>query len=153
MWAPRAGRHDPLPGGTLSLLELCLVVGLRSSLYLHYNLISGLGSLINQISSTRDAFALDPDTRFCWELPAEFLAVPSQVEMVQAKLKTLDALPSLLNKVTNSLNKFAQAITSKKTRGDSVPLACQAALNLQGRRRQIKPQSPSFFKEELKMNI
>ncbi|GJT66904.1 hypothetical protein Tco_1018384 [Tanacetum coccineum] len=39
-----------------------------------------------------------------WELPAEFLYVPSQVEMVQAKLKTLDALPILLNKVTNALN-------------------------------------------------
>ncbi|GJX92350.1 hypothetical protein Tco_0345676 [Tanacetum coccineum] len=49
-------------------------------------------------------------------LEAEFLAVPSQVEMVQAKLKTLDALPSLLNKVTNALNQFAHAITSKKTR-------------------------------------
>ncbi|GKB84925.1 hypothetical protein Tco_0957197 [Tanacetum coccineum] len=47
-----------------SLLELCLAVGLRSSSYLHYNLISGLGSLDNQISSTRDASALDPDTRF-----------------------------------------------------------------------------------------
>ncbi|GJR85189.1 pleiotropic drug resistance protein 1-like protein [Tanacetum coccineum] len=61
-----------------------------------------------------------------WELPAEFLTVPSQVEMVQAKLKTLDALPSLLNKVTNALNQFAQAITSKKTGGDSVPSAGQA---------------------------
>ncbi|GJX47280.1 hypothetical protein Tco_0272470 [Tanacetum coccineum] len=39
-----------------------------------------------------------------WELPAEFLFVTSQVEMVQSKLKTLDTLPSLLNKVINSLN-------------------------------------------------
>ncbi|GJW83716.1 hypothetical protein Tco_0156861 [Tanacetum coccineum] len=54
-----------------------------------------------------------------WELPAEFLAMPSQVEMVQAKLKTLDALPSLLNKVTNALNQFLYAITSKKIKGDS----------------------------------
>ncbi|GJT25035.1 hypothetical protein Tco_0894972 [Tanacetum coccineum] len=61
-----------------------------------------------------------------WELPAEFLAVPLQVEMVQAKLKTLDTLPSLLNKVTNALNQFAQAITSKKTRGDSVLSVGQA---------------------------
>nr|GEY00157.1 hypothetical protein [Tanacetum cinerariifolium] len=30
---------------------------------------------------------------FQWELPAEFLTVPSQVKMVQAKLKTLYALP------------------------------------------------------------
>nr|GFA34669.1 hypothetical protein [Tanacetum cinerariifolium] len=28
-----------------------------------------------------------------WELPAKFLVVPSQVKMVQTKLKTLDALP------------------------------------------------------------
>ncbi|GJX73505.1 hypothetical protein Tco_0312100 [Tanacetum coccineum] len=61
-----------------------------------------------------------------WELPVEFLVVLLQVEMVQAKLKTLDAPLSLLNKVTNALNQFAQAITSKKTRGDSVPLAGQA---------------------------
>ncbi|GJS14741.1 hypothetical protein Tco_0409213 [Tanacetum coccineum] len=54
-----------------------------------------------------------------WELPVEFLVVPSQVEMVQANLKTLDALPSLLNNVTNALNQFAQAITSKKTGSDS----------------------------------
>ncbi|GJS50875.1 hypothetical protein Tco_0624237 [Tanacetum coccineum] len=47
-----------------SLLELCLAVGLRSSSYLHYNLISGLGSLNTQISFTRDASALDPDTGF-----------------------------------------------------------------------------------------
>ncbi|GKD21751.1 hypothetical protein Tco_1223454 [Tanacetum coccineum] len=48
------------------------------------------------------------------ELPAEFLSMPTQVETVQAKLKTLDALPSLLNKVTNALNHFAQAIALKK---------------------------------------
>nr|GEZ03754.1 hypothetical protein [Tanacetum cinerariifolium] len=55
-----------------------------------------------------------------WELPTEFLDVPSQVEIVQAKLKTLDALPSLINRVTNALNQFAQAITLKKNGGDSV---------------------------------
>ncbi|GKC98726.1 hypothetical protein Tco_1169001, partial [Tanacetum coccineum] len=42
-----------------------------------------------------------------WELPAEFLVVQSQDEMVHAKLKTLDALPSLLNKVINALTQFA----------------------------------------------
>ncbi|GJW92638.1 retrotransposon protein, putative, ty1-copia subclass [Tanacetum coccineum] len=47
-----------------SLLDFCLAVGLRSSSYLHYNLISGLGSLNNQISSTQDASSLDPDTGF-----------------------------------------------------------------------------------------
>ncbi|GKG32116.1 hypothetical protein Tco_0427066, partial [Tanacetum coccineum] len=62
-----------------------------------------------------------------WELPAEFLFVPTQVEVIQAKLKTLDALPSLLHKVTNALNQFAQAIASKKTKDDSVPLAGQVS--------------------------
>ncbi|GJY06369.1 hypothetical protein Tco_0373423, partial [Tanacetum coccineum] len=62
-----------------------------------------------------------------WELPAEFLSVPTQIEVIQAKLKTLDALPSLLHKVTNALNQFAQAIASKKTKDDSVPLVGQAS--------------------------
>ncbi|GJU27754.1 hypothetical protein Tco_1166375 [Tanacetum coccineum] len=61
-----------------------------------------------------------------WELPAEFLTIPTQVEKVQAKLKTLDALPSLLNKVTYVLNQFAQAIASKKTEDTRIPLAGQA---------------------------
>ncbi|GJT16174.1 hypothetical protein Tco_0874880 [Tanacetum coccineum] len=56
-----------------------------------------------------------------WELPAEFLSMPTQVEVIQAKLKTLDALPSLLHKVTNALNQFAQAFASEKTEDDSVP--------------------------------
>nr|GEZ35447.1 hypothetical protein [Tanacetum cinerariifolium] len=43
----------------------------------------------------------------------------------EAKPKTLNDLPSLPNKVINALNQFAQAITSKKTRGDSVPSAAQ----------------------------
>nr|GEW74228.1 hypothetical protein [Tanacetum cinerariifolium] len=65
-----------------------------------------------------------------WELPPEFLYVPSQVEMVQAKLKSLDALPSLLNKVTNALNQFAQPIASNKTRDTNVPSAGQAGTQL-----------------------
>nr|GEZ78228.1 hypothetical protein [Tanacetum cinerariifolium] len=65
-----------------------------------------------------------------WELVDEFLIVQSQVEMVHAKLKTLDALSGLLNKVTNALTQFAQAITSKKTSGDSVPLPGQASTQL-----------------------
>ncbi|GJV24738.1 hypothetical protein Tco_1289167 [Tanacetum coccineum] len=32
---------------------------------------------------------------------------PSQVSLVQEKLKTLDSLPSLLHKVTDTLNRFA----------------------------------------------
>ncbi|GKC68051.1 hypothetical protein Tco_1100649 [Tanacetum coccineum] len=88
-----------------------------------------------------------------WELLAKLLAVPSQVEVVQAKLKTLYALLSLLNKFTNALNQFAQAITLKKIRGDSVPSAGQSGTQpAEGEKTQIKPQFPSFFKEELKRN-
>ncbi|GKC67510.1 hypothetical protein Tco_1100108 [Tanacetum coccineum] len=47
-------------------------------------------------------------TELLWELPAEFLSVPTQVAFVQVKIKTLVALLSLLNKVTKALNKFAQ---------------------------------------------
>nr|GEY76471.1 hypothetical protein [Tanacetum cinerariifolium] len=61
-----------------------------------------------------------------WELLAEFLLVTTQVKVIQAKLKILDALPSLLHKVTNALNQFTQAIASKKTKDNSVPLAGQA---------------------------
>ncbi|GJR19676.1 RNA-directed DNA polymerase, eukaryota [Tanacetum coccineum] len=38
-----------------------------------------------------------------WELPTEFQALPVLVSSVQKKLKTLDSLPSLLNKVTETL--------------------------------------------------
>ncbi|GJY92147.1 hypothetical protein Tco_0507929 [Tanacetum coccineum] len=62
-----------------------------------------------------------------WELPAEFQALPSQVSSVQEKLKTLDSLPSLLNKVTDTLNMFATMM--ENTLGaarNNVPLAGQA---------------------------
>nr|GEU56330.1 uncharacterized mitochondrial protein AtMg00810-like [Tanacetum cinerariifolium] len=49
-----------------------------------------------------------------WELPTEFLYVPTHIQSIQVKLKTLDALPSLLNKVTKAMNKFAQVIDSAR---------------------------------------
>nr|GEY87467.1 hypothetical protein [Tanacetum cinerariifolium] len=39
-----------------------------------------------------------------WKLPAEFLVLPSQVSSVQEKLKTLDTLPSPLNKKLKKFN-------------------------------------------------
>ncbi|GJW31568.1 hypothetical protein Tco_0051600 [Tanacetum coccineum] len=62
------------------------------------------------------------------ELPRDLKEIPTKledftktviIETVQAKLNTLDALPSLLNKVTNALNQFAQAIASKITEDES----------------------------------
>ncbi|GKF06277.1 hypothetical protein Tco_0036945 [Tanacetum coccineum] len=63
-----------------------------------------------------------------WELPAKFVSLPIQVASFQAKLKTLDALPSLLLNVTKALNKFAQVLDStlSKARDQSVPSAGQA---------------------------
>ncbi|GJY41648.1 hypothetical protein Tco_0428918, partial [Tanacetum coccineum] len=104
-------------------------------------LVKSLKSEFSKILSTHDFSSSLPtklkdlpskfnDLTEEWELPAEFLVVPSQVNMIQAKLKTLDALPSLLNKVINALNQLAQAITSNKTGGDSVPSAGQAGTQL-----------------------
>ncbi|GJU35739.1 hypothetical protein Tco_1184093 [Tanacetum coccineum] len=45
-----------------------------------------------------------------WELLAEFQALPVLVSSVQKQLKTLDSLPSLLNKVTETLNRFATMV-------------------------------------------
>ncbi|GJY56481.1 hypothetical protein Tco_0455596 [Tanacetum coccineum] len=55
-----------------------------------------------------------------WELPAEFLALPSQILSVQAKLQTLDSLPSLLNKVADTLTRFASIM---KNASKGVPSA------------------------------
>ncbi|GKA26512.1 hypothetical protein Tco_0712621 [Tanacetum coccineum] len=62
-----------------------------------------------------------------WELLAEFQALPILVSSVQKKLKTLDSLPSLLNKVTETLNRFATVVenASRATTKD-VPSAGQA---------------------------
>ncbi|GKB02389.1 hypothetical protein Tco_0830478 [Tanacetum coccineum] len=66
-----------------------------------------------------------------WELPAEFQVLPSQVSLVQEKFKTLDSLPSLLNKVTDTLNRFATMV--KNTSGaarNNVPSVGQASTSL-----------------------
>ncbi|GJY44525.1 hypothetical protein Tco_0432738 [Tanacetum coccineum] len=69
-----------------------------------------------------------------WELPAEFLDLPTQISSVQEKLKTLDSLPSLLNKVTDTLNMFSTMVenASGATTKD-VPSVGQAfALPIEG---------------------
>ncbi|GJT43879.1 retrovirus-related pol polyprotein from transposon TNT 1-94 [Tanacetum coccineum] len=62
------------------------------------------------------------------ELPTEFLYVPNQISSGHKKLKTLDSLPSILNKVTETLNRFATMVenTSGATTND-VPSAGQAS--------------------------
>ncbi|GJX10791.1 hypothetical protein Tco_0200650 [Tanacetum coccineum] len=51
-----------------------------------------------------------------WKIPKEFLSLPAKVKSSQAKLKTLDALPSLLLNVTKALNKFAEVLESTSTK-------------------------------------
>nr|GEV10551.1 hypothetical protein [Tanacetum cinerariifolium] len=62
------------------------------------------------------------------ELPAEFLVVLGQVSSIQAKIKTLDALPSLLTKVTEALDRFAKAVKYAPHKADdqSLPSTGQA---------------------------
>ncbi|GKA23622.1 flavonol 3-sulfotransferase-like protein [Tanacetum coccineum] len=66
-----------------------------------------------------------------WELPTEFFDLPSQISSIQKKLQTLDSLPSLLNKVTETLNRFATMVenASRATTKD-VPSAGQVTASL-----------------------
>ncbi|GKB02953.1 hypothetical protein Tco_0831042 [Tanacetum coccineum] len=63
-----------------------------------------------------------------WELLQKFVSLPGHVASVQAKLKTLDALPGLLSHIIKALNKFAHVLdsTSSKARDQSVPSGSQA---------------------------
>ncbi|GJV46201.1 hypothetical protein Tco_1430737 [Tanacetum coccineum] len=62
---------------------------------------STISSLLSQVAELKNIH---------WELPAEFLNLPSQVSSVQEKLKTLDSLSSLFHKVTDTLNRFATMV-------------------------------------------
>nr|GEZ35840.1 hypothetical protein [Tanacetum cinerariifolium] len=55
----------------------------------------------------------------------EFLALPKQISLVQAKLQTLDTLISLLNKVPSTLTRFSSIMenASHKVKGKCVPSA------------------------------
>nr|GEW21085.1 reverse transcriptase domain-containing protein [Tanacetum cinerariifolium] len=81
-----------------------------------------------------------------WELLVEFLSLPVQVASIQAKLKTLDALPGLLLNVTKALNKFAQVLDSASSKaGDqSVPSKIKEEAKAKAARREGK-----IRKEEL----
>ncbi|GJT97147.1 retrovirus-related pol polyprotein from transposon TNT 1-94 [Tanacetum coccineum] len=77
------------------------------------------------------------------EIPNKLETFTSTVEMVQAKIKTLDALPSLLNKVTEALNKFTQAITStSKTTKDASLFQRKAAKDANLNKQQSIPTPP-----------
>ncbi|GJQ94142.1 hypothetical protein Tco_0005281, partial [Tanacetum coccineum] len=70
------------------------------------------------------------------ELPGDLKVILTkleyQVSSVQAKIKTLDALPSLLSMVTEALDRFAQAVeyASQKAGDQGVPSAGQAGTHI-----------------------
>nr|GEU49025.1 hypothetical protein [Tanacetum cinerariifolium] len=74
--------------------------------------ITGLSGNIKELKKHVRDLEIEPH-----ELPAEFLNMPSQVSLVQEKLKILDSLPSLLCKVTDTLNRFATMV--KNASGDT----------------------------------
>ncbi|GJS66651.1 hypothetical protein Tco_0681215 [Tanacetum coccineum] len=62
-----------------------------------------------------------------WKLPAKFFNLPSQVSLVQEKLQTLDSLPSLLHKMTDTLNRFSTMVdNASRATSMHVPSAGQA---------------------------
>ncbi|GKC95838.1 hypothetical protein Tco_1161280 [Tanacetum coccineum] len=74
----------------------------------------------------------------------------SKLSSVQAKLPQLDHLPSLLNKVTDTLNRFADTLKYASLRAGmtSVPSAAKANTSPAKGRRTTNPQSPSSSKEK-----
>ncbi|GJR02686.1 hypothetical protein Tco_0525670 [Tanacetum coccineum] len=88
-----------------------------------------------------------------WELPAEFISLPGQVSFIQAKIKTLDALPSLLSKVTKALDRFAHAIeqASHKAGGQGVPSVGQAGTHpSEGEKNTKQATITQLFKQKTK---
>ncbi|GJW65588.1 hypothetical protein Tco_0117472 [Tanacetum coccineum] len=62
-----------------------------------------------------------------WKLPVEFLNLLSHVSSLQEKLQTLDSLPSLLHKVTDTLNRFSTMMDNASgATSMNVPSAVQA---------------------------
>ncbi|GKB95014.1 hypothetical protein Tco_0981151, partial [Tanacetum coccineum] len=116
--SPRAQPSFPNMGQLNELLVKSLQTEFLKILYTR-DFSSSLSTELKELPAKFNELAEE------WELLTEFLSVPTQVEVIQAKLKTLDALPSLLHKVTNALNQFAQVIASNKTKDDSVPSAGQ----------------------------
>ncbi|GKB01640.1 hypothetical protein Tco_0829684, partial [Tanacetum coccineum] len=92
-----------------------------------------------------------------WQLPAEFFTILGQVSSIHAKIKTLDAFPSLLNKVTEALYRFAQSIeiASHKATDQNVPSVGQAGTHLTEGLKSIRqdtitpPKTSSQYKREL----
>nr|GFC32091.1 hypothetical protein [Tanacetum cinerariifolium] len=99
-------------------MEIELPVDLKKILTKLETFTSTISSLTSQVAELKN---------IQWELSTEFLDFLSKISLVQTKLKTLDSLPGLLNKVAETLKRFATVVenASGATTKD-VPLAGQA---------------------------
>nr|GEX69893.1 retrotransposon protein, putative, unclassified [Tanacetum cinerariifolium] len=83
------------------------------------------------------------------ELPAEFQALPSQESLV-LELKTLDSLPILLNKVTDTLNGFSTMVKNASgVARNIVPSAGQASSSPAERERNTTKDAKTNLQNEL----
>ncbi|GJV20578.1 putative reverse transcriptase domain-containing protein [Tanacetum coccineum] len=88
---------------------------------------STITSLITQVSELKT---------LQWELPTEFLIVPRQMSSIQDKIKTLDALPSLLTKGEKKTNQatitqlFKQRAKKAKMNKQTIPTTTTSITSL-----------------------
>ncbi|GKC49642.1 hypothetical protein Tco_1072387 [Tanacetum coccineum] len=93
--------------------------------------------ILNKLNGfTKALFAhttkIEKPEEFKLEFPNDLLALPDKLSHITsdvAKLKVLDAIPNIMNKVTASLDRFVDAISSasQKDEPSNVPSAGQAA--------------------------
>ncbi|GKE80455.1 hypothetical protein Tco_1550455 [Tanacetum coccineum] len=91
-------------------------------------ILTKLESFTSTISSL--SFQVAELKNIQWKPPIEFLNLPSQVSSVQEKIKTLDSLPNLLHKVSDTLNRFSTVMENASGAASmDVPSAGQASLS------------------------
>ncbi|GKE57299.1 hypothetical protein Tco_1496484 [Tanacetum coccineum] len=91
------------------------------------------------------------------ELPGDLNEIPTKLETftstisIQEKLKTLDALPSISNKVTNTLNRFANVVeNASRATGKSVPSTGKAGASpAEGKKNTYSPIKEENLKRDL----
>ncbi|GKE06422.1 hypothetical protein Tco_1398440 [Tanacetum coccineum] len=97
-----------------------------SKLLSSHDFASCLSTELKELSLKFTKLSGDIKKQMKHELLIEFLDLPSQVSLVQKKLKTLDSLPSLLNKVIDTLNRFTTVVENASgATSKDVSSACQ----------------------------
>nr|GEW07738.1 hypothetical protein [Tanacetum cinerariifolium] len=85
-----------------------------------------------------------------WKLPAEFQGLLNHVSLVQEKLKTLDSLPSLLNKVIDTLTRFTTMVENASgATHNNVPLVGQPSASPAKREKNTTKDAETNLQNEL----